>query len=584
MEVNRPASFLRFCDLKFIVSLAAPMKKVVLRIISVVFRAVGVVMEGALAFFFILFIFVLANVRIAPPDVPELTIGQRKKIGPDHYVLGNNSLRKNEAGIWEMYLEGDAYERGLVYGELAKELVQQQEDIFVAQINQFVPSGVWQQFLKLFIGFFNSDLPNYIPLENQQEIYGISQVFSDNYDYIAPKYTRILNYHAAHDIGHALNDYSMVGCTSFSVKGSKTTTGEMIIGRNFDFYVGDDFAKEKLIVFVNPKKGHSFASYSWAGFTGVASGLNDQGLSVTINASKSDLPTGSRMPISLLAREILQYAGNIKEAVAIAKKRQTFVSETLMIGSAADGKTILIEKSPTKFGVYDSKQDVVVCSNHYQSETFKNDPVNLSNQQNSDSPYRYKRVKQLIAAIPTFNLETTVNVLRDQYSESGDTLGMGNPRAVNQLIAHHSVVILPQQKRLYISTTDYQLGAFFGYDLNETFAQRKGVRVDRIAQSEFVTTQAYANFKEFKRMKQQLHQYLMFDAPISWSERQTKQFIALNGKSYVTYEMLGKYYRKKGDKMRAAAYFEEALNNHPASPQVAKELTKWKKECLTKTN
>jgi outer membrane protein assembly factor BamD (BamD/ComL family) len=48
--------------------------------------------------------------------------------------------------------------------------------------------------------------------------------------------------------------------------------------------------------------------------------------------------------------------------------------------------------------------------------------------------------------------------------------------------------------------------------------------------------------------------------------------------------MLGKYYRKKGDKMRAEAYFEEALNNHPASPQVAKELIKWKKECLTKTN
>jgi outer membrane protein assembly factor BamD (BamD/ComL family) len=107
--------------------------------------------------------------------------------------------------------------------------------------------------------------------------------------------------------------------------------------------------------------------------------------------------------------------------------------------------------------------------------------------------------------------------------------------------------------------------------------------VDRIAQSYFVTTQAYANFKEFKRMKQQLHQYLMFDAPISWSEAKTKQFIGLNGKSYVTYEMLGKYYRKKGNNARAATYFGEALNNHPASPQVAKELIKWKKECLTKT-
>lgn len=553
-----------------------------LRYFSYVFRAFGILLEALLAFFFVVFIIVLANVRIAPPDVPEVHIGQRKKVGPDHYVLGNNSLRKNEAGIWEMYLEGDPYERGLIYGELAKELVQKQEDIFVAQINQFVPSGVWQQFLKLFIGFFNSDLPKHIPLENQQEIFGISQVFSDQYDYIAPKYTRILNYHAAHDIGHALNDYSMVGCTSFSLKGTKTTTGEMLIGRNFDFYVGDDFAKEKLIIFVNPTKGYRFTSYSWAGFTGVASGLNEKGLSVTINASKSDLPTGSRMPISLLAREILQYASNIKEAIAIAKKRQTFVSETLMIGSAEDGKTILIEKSPTKLGVYDANKDVVVCSNHYQSATFQNDPVNQANQKDSDSPYRYNRVKQLIAARSSFDVNAVAGVLRDQYSTTGDTLGMGNPRAVNQLIAHHSVVILPQQRRFYISTTDYQLGAFFGYDLTQTFKQKKGVRIDSIPASSFVYSDAYAQFKAFKQLKQQLQQYLMFDTPINWTEKQTQHFTALNGKSYVTYEMLGKYYRKKGDKKRAATYFELALQNNPASPQVARELMKWKMECLTK--
>ena len=105
-----------------------------------------------------------------------------------------------------MYLEGEPYERGVIYGKLAKELVQEQEDIFVGQINNFLPNKLWRHLIKLMVGFFNSDLPENIPLENQQEIYGISLAFSDRYDYIASKYTRILNYHAAHDIGHALND------------------------------------------------------------------------------------------------------------------------------------------------------------------------------------------------------------------------------------------------------------------------------------------------------------------------------------------------------------------------------------------
>lgn len=442
---------------------------------------------------------------------------------------------------------------------------------------------MFQNFLKIFVGFFNSDIPKNIPLENQQEIYGISKSFSNSYDYIAPKYVRILNYHAAHDMGHALNDYSIVGCTSFAIKGDRTYNSELLLGRNFDFYVGDEFAKDKLLVFINPSKGYKFTSYSWAGFTGVASGMNEQGLTVTINASKSDLPTGSKTPISILAREILQYAKNIDEAIAIAKKRHTFVSETLMIGSANDNKTILIEKSPTKLGVFEMKGDELICSNHYQSSTFSKDSINIQNIQNSDSKSRYDRVKELLSEAPKPLAPFDVaKILRDQKGEHGDTLGMGNPRAINQLLAHHSVVMQPTKRIFYISTTNYQLGKFIGYDLTQTFKQKKGVIADSIAADPFLYSKNYADFQLFKKTKDRIVQYLMFDKELNLSEIDIKSFLFENGESYVTYELLGKYFAKKKDFVNAKLYFKQALGKKTASLAVDQELKRLISECETK--
>jgi hypothetical protein len=99
-------------------------------------------------------------------------------------------------------------------------------------------------------------------------------------------------------------------------------------------------------------------------------------MTLTINAAKSDYPSAACTPISIVSREILQYAGNIDEAYHIASKRKTFVSETIMIGSAKDGKTALIEKSPSRIALVLPKKEYIICSNHYQGEAFSKDENN----------------------------------------------------------------------------------------------------------------------------------------------------------------------------------------------------------------
>jgi len=265
-----------------------------------------------------LFLVILLNllVVIDPPQVKEISYSKQDRIQLDTtiFALGNNWLKRNEYGLWELYIEGGPYERGLINGILTSELIKKQEAAFVDQIKTMIPNSFYLYFLKIFVAWFNRNLDEFIQLEYQKEIFGISKSTSDEFNYIASGYQRILNYHAAHDIGHALADMSFVGCTSFSAWDEATSDSSLIIGRNFDFYVGDEFAEEKIVAFINPSEGYKFMMVTWAGMIGVVSGMNEHGLTVTLNAAKSDYPTSAATPISLVAREILQYAKNIDEA------------------------------------------------------------------------------------------------------------------------------------------------------------------------------------------------------------------------------------------------------------------------------
>ncbi|NIJ54901.1 C45 family autoproteolytic acyltransferase/hydolase [Dyadobacter arcticus] len=546
------------------------------------------VLKSFLIFFLViglLFGLFLWRIHVPAPKLESTKTTEsykRVKVAENHYAIGNCWLKKNKYGIWEMYLEGAPYERGLIYGILAKELMEKQEVHFVSQIRELIPSRFFLQVLKGFVGWFNRDIYKYIPEENQQEIYGVSQSFSDRFNYIGPKYYRILNYHAAHDIGHALADLNMVGCTSFAVNHALSKDSTLLIARNFDFYMGDAFAEDKLIVFLKPDKGYKYASYAWAGLTGVVSGMNEKGITVTLNASKSDMPFTAKEPISILARQILQYAGTIEEANRIAAKSETFVSESLLIGSAADDKAVIIEKSPQKMDVYDSGKDYLVCANHYQGSAFMNDSVNIENIKDTDSKSRFDRMTQLMGRSYPMDVQGAAAILRDKDGVDDKFIGYGNSKSLNQLIAHHGILFKPKKKEMWISTPPYQLGEFICYNLGDSFSGEAALgSIDslQIKEDPFVKSIDYKKFEAFKEVRHRISKYVLLDVPFELSSSAEKAFVANNPRSYLTYLSLGDYFKKKESFKKAITYYEQALKHDVSSLNEESEIRRRIAEC-----
>jgi predicted choloylglycine hydrolase len=525
------------------------------------------------------------------PEVSTYALETPKvnKINDSTFSFNRNYLTKNKQQLWELYIKGNPLQLGYNNGALTQNLMQQQEEIFFSKVEGFVPSKFKQKLLRGFLKWYNRKMYLNVREDYQAELYGLSQYSSDKYNFIAPKYLRNLYLHGAHDIGHAMQDLAMVGCTSLAVWNENTEDGQLLIGRNFDFYVGDEFAKNKLVEFVEPEAGIPYMSVSWPGMIGVVSGMNKEGITVTINAGKSKIPLTAKTPISLVTREILQYAKNIEEAIAIAKKRKVFVSESILVGSAHDKNAVIIEVSPENFGVYRVENTSrVFCTNHFQSEAYKNDKRNQKHIIESHSEYRYEKLQELLEKKKKLNPEKMAAILRDKSGLKDQKIGYGNEKAINQLLAHHAVIFSPEKRLVWVSSNPYQLGEFVCYDLNEIFSGKdlkeslQAKTTLNIARDPFLDSEEFNNYEISKMLETEVSAAINKKEDMALSDDFIPYYQSMNPDYWLVYYQAGRYYFGINEFSKAKTEFEKALTKEITTVPDRENVEKYLKRTLKK--
>lgn len=407
-----------------------------------------------------------------PPPLPADTSILQASITArgDKTWLGQSWLAERE-GLTVIRLKGSPFAMGYASGRLLEKKMHTLEDEFLVMIHGYVPQSWKLHVLKTYVTFRNRHLSRFVPLDYRLQIFGTTRGCPDAHPELGDYYDRLLNYHAAHDISYMMIDNPLVskaGCTAFGAWGNATADGHLITGRNFDWEAAEVFSRDRIVMLYEPDDGIPFVSLAWASMAGVVSGMNRAGVSITINGAPSSLPGETATPIALVAREVLQRARNLTNALEIIRTNRVFVSALLLVGSRADGKFVVVEKTPETTNVREAQGDTIVSANHFETGKLKDDERNLRYLAEGTSLTRYRRLNELLQAQHGhLTPERAAALLRDRHLPGGKFPGNGHRGTLNALIATHATIMDLTGGIFWAASPPHQLGKFVAFDVND---------------------------------------------------------------------------------------------------------------------
>ncbi len=421
---------------------------------------------------FVLWVYFACFATPPPLEGTPAILAEKIVADPDGRQRLGKAWFRADPGCSQLYVEGDPFTIGYANAALTADYLELQERSLIQSARTALRSDLAFAAVTLFVLVNNRNLPSYVPLEYQLEILGLSRGGRDPFPAFGPRYHRILNYHAAHDIGHLVMDRPVLGCTAFAVADAMTRDGHCIVGRNFDFEAGRHFDENKITGLYRPAKGHAFISVSWPGMAGAVTGMNAERLYCSINGAQSQDRANIGRPVALVVREVLQYARDLEDAIHIVRAAPVFVADAYLLVDGKTSRAAVVEKTPRTSAVRRMEGGALLLANHFESPELAGDAANAAFMRDGTSVARGRRLAELIAARRgAIDPAAAAEILRDRKASGGKTVAAGNRGTINPVICTHAVVADLTAGVLWVSRGPHQLGRFEAFSI-EKFGQQ----------------------------------------------------------------------------------------------------------------
>lgn len=262
------------------------------------------------------------------------TAGERSEID-------RPGIRRDEDGLPVLKLYGSSYHRGFEEGRLMRDTIRAGTDSIFAYFRKELKVPLVNRAVINYLGGRAwKQMSPYITYEEYENLRGIA-------DGSGVPLGRLEKLHAMPELFPAL-------CANGAYWGKATAGGKLIALRNLDWNRAMHVQDLAAVKYVVNRAGEDYVNIGYAGFEGVLSGMNEEGVSVgQIGAVSSD-ETMKGVPMPFLLKRILEESAVLDDAKSIFERSDLTRGYNYVIAGAKEKQAFAAEATATKLAFFDA--------------------------------------------------------------------------------------------------------------------------------------------------------------------------------------------------------------------------------------
>lgn len=154
-------------------------------------------------------------------------------------------------------------------------------------------------------------------------------------------------------------------CSSFAAFGPATKTGELVAGRNMDYWDNGASSYGAVILVYYPDEGIPFITVSWAGIINGWTAMNAHGLIASNNTAYGRADSLEGISTCFMNRKIVQFASTVEEGVRIIEQGPRACGTVTMVAGGTPPNAAQVEFDHDSVAVRRAEDGYVIATNSH---------------------------------------------------------------------------------------------------------------------------------------------------------------------------------------------------------------------------